>query len=58
MNRLILSLMLCAQLAPAAEVAGVKVEEREDFYVALLKIWLGDKPVDADLKKAMLGQGG
>jgi len=30
----------------------------EDFYVALLKIWLGDKPVDADLKKAMLGQGG
>jgi hypothetical protein len=34
------------------------VEEREDFYVALLKIWLGDKPVDADLKKAMLGQGG
>jgi hypothetical protein len=30
----------------------------EDFYVALLKIWLGDKPVDSDLKKAMLGQGG
>jgi hypothetical protein len=30
----------------------------EDFYVALLKIWLGDKPVDANLKKAMLGQGG
>ncbi len=30
----------------------------EDFFVALLKIWLGDKPVDADLKKAMLGQGG
>lgn len=30
----------------------------EDFYVALLRIWLGDKPVDADLKKAMLGQGG
>lgn len=29
-----------------------------DFYVALLRIWLGDKPVDADLKKAMLGQGG
>jgi hypothetical protein len=27
----------------------------EDFYGALLKIWLGDKPVDADLKKAMLG---
>jgi hypothetical protein len=30
----------------------------EDFYAALLRIWLGDKPVDADLKKAMLGRGG
>jgi len=30
----------------------------EDFYAALLRIWLGDKPVDPDLKKAMLGQGG
>ena len=30
----------------------------EDFFVALLKIWLGEKPVDADLKKAMLGRGG
>jgi hypothetical protein len=29
----------------------------EDLYRALLRIWLGDKPVDADLKKAMLGQG-
>jgi hypothetical protein len=28
----------------------------EDFYRALLKIWLGDKPVDSDLKKGMLGQ--
>ena len=27
----------------------------EDFYRALLKIWLGDKPVDSDLKKGMLG---
>ena len=27
----------------------------EDFYAALLRIWLGDKPVDADLKKGMLG---
>lgn len=25
------------------------------FYTALLRIWLGDKPVDASLKKAMLG---
>lgn len=28
----------------------------EDFYRALLKIWLGDDPVDGDLKKGMLGQ--
>ncbi len=28
----------------------------EDFYRAVLRIWLGDKPVDADLKKGMLGQ--
>jgi hypothetical protein len=29
----------------------------EEFYRALMRIWLGDKPVDSDLKKAMLGQG-
>jgi hypothetical protein len=28
----------------------------EDFFAALLRIWLGDKPVDGDLKKGMLGQ--
>jgi hypothetical protein len=27
----------------------------EDFYRALLKIWLGEKPVQADLKSALLG---
>lgn len=27
----------------------------EDFYTAVLRIWLGDKPVDADLKKGLLG---
>ncbi len=27
----------------------------EDFYTALLRIWLGDKPVDAGLKKGLLG---
>jgi long-chain acyl-CoA synthetase len=27
----------------------------EDFHVALLKIWLGAKPVDSNLKNAMLG---
>jgi hypothetical protein len=29
--------------------------EGEDFYRALLRIWLGDKPVQDDLKKALLG---
>jgi hypothetical protein len=28
----------------------------EDFYRALLKIWLGAKPVQADLKRALLGE--
>ena len=27
----------------------------EDFYRALLKIWVGDDPVDASLKRALLG---
>jgi hypothetical protein len=27
----------------------------EDFYRALLRIWLGDKPVQSDLKPALLG---
>ena len=27
----------------------------EDFYRALLRVWLGDNPVQADLKKALLG---
>jgi hypothetical protein len=29
----------------------------EDFYRALLRIWLGDKPVQDDLKKALSGTG-
>jgi chalcone isomerase-like protein len=29
----------------------------EDFYRALLRIWIGDKPVQDDLKKALLGAG-
>ena len=28
----------------------------EDFYRGLLRIWLGEDPVQADLKKALLGQ--
>ena len=30
--------------------------EGDDFFVTLLKIWLGDEPADDDLKKAMLGK--
>jgi hypothetical protein len=30
----------------------------DEFYRALMKIWLGDKPVDRSLKAAMLGQPG
>lgn len=29
--------------------------EGEDFYRALLRIWLGDRPVQDDLKQALLG---
>jgi hypothetical protein len=29
----------------------------EGFYRALLKVWLGDSPVDAELKRGLLGQG-
>ena len=27
----------------------------DEFYSALLRIWLGDKPVDRELKSGMLG---
>ena len=29
--------------------------EGDDFFIALLKIWLGEEPADSDLKEAMLG---
>ena len=29
--------------------------EGDDFFIAILKIWLGQEPADADLKEAMLG---
>jgi len=29
----------------------------EGFYRALLRVWLGENPVDTDLKKGLLGQG-
>jgi hypothetical protein len=27
----------------------------EDFFAAVLRIWIGDKPVDGDLKKGLVG---
>lgn len=30
--------------------------EGDDFFTALLKVWLGEKPADKDLKDAMLGR--
>ena len=35
--------------------AAGKLIPGEDFYRGLLRIWLGDKPVQDDLKKALLG---
>jgi hypothetical protein len=37
---------------PGKPIAG------EDFYLALLRIWLGDNPISGDLKRSLLGQGG
>jgi len=44
------------QLLVDGKPAGRPIDG-EDFYRALLRIWLGDKPVQEDLKKALLGQG-
>jgi hypothetical protein len=42
------------QLGIDGKPAGKPIEGA-DFYRALLRIWLGDKPVQDDLKKALLG---
>ena len=42
------------QVSIDGKPAGPPIEG-EDFYRALLRIWLGDKPVQDDLKKALLG---
>src|SRR4051794_19173155 len=42
------------QLMVEGKPAGPPIEG-EDFYRGLLRIWLGDKPVQEDLKKALLG---
>ena len=43
------------QLTVDGKPSGAPIEG-EDFYRALLRIWLGDKPVQDDLKKALLGE--
>jgi Chalcone isomerase-like len=43
------------QLLIDGKPAGSAIEG-EEFYRALLRIWLGDKPVQDDLKKALLGR--
>ena len=43
-----------AEVLIAGKPAGRPIEG-EDFYRALLRIWLGDKPVQDDLKKSLLG---
>ena len=42
------------QLVANGKPAGAPIAG-EDFYRALLRIWIGDKPVQDDLKKALLG---
>jgi len=43
------------QVTVEGKAAGTPIPG-EDFYRALLRIWLGDKPVQDDLKKALLGE--
>ena len=43
------------QVTVDGKAAGAPISG-EDFYRALLRIWLGDKPVQDDLKKALLGE--
>jgi hypothetical protein len=44
------------QLVVDGKPAGAPIAG-DDFFAALLRIWLGDKPVQDDLKKALLGGG-
>ena len=43
------------QVTVDGKATGVPIPG-DDFYRALLRIWLGDNPVQADLKKALLGE--
>ena len=63
-KKLIAVLLLAISLPALAalEVSGVKFEDKtkvgagEDFHRALLKIWIGDKPAQDDLKEQLLGK--
>jgi long-chain acyl-CoA synthetase len=39
----------------AVNAAAQGIIPGEDFHRALLRVWLGDKPADADLKRGLLG---
>ena len=43
------------QMTVEGKPAGAPIPG-EDFYRALLRIWLGENPIQADLKKALLGE--
>ena len=43
------------RLSVGNEIRGKDIPG-EDFFQALLRIWLGDKPADQDLKNALLGK--
>ena len=43
------------QVVVDGKAAGSPIQG-EDFYRALLRIWLGEHPVQADLKRALLGE--
>jgi len=43
------------RLTVNGQVVGTEIRG-DDFYPALLKIWLGNKPIEHDLKQALLGQ--
>lgn len=53
-----LSLTFLPASGTHVEIAGVErgVVPGDDFFRALLKIWLGDHPADGNLKDAMLGR--
>ena len=61
MKKLISILLLCVTTQSyALDVAGVKLDDKgriegADFHSALLKVWVGEKPAQADLKQSLLG---